>query len=918
MSFMRPMGLFQTIRLTPLVVVLGSISFNLNAAETVWNFSNPANRFAAASGLGTLNYYDPQGSSWGTTATAFGTASSFGLPAMPGGDANVMRFPACTSVQGYRVVHASSANGPYGEINGRVSNYTLVMDVLFPSGSDGRWRALYQTDTNNTTDAEFYVQNAPSGGIGINGLYHGSIRSNTWHRIAIVVQAAPGEGKCQRFIDGRFVGGIGSTGSGLDVRWALDRAFLLFTENDGETASGYVSSIYFADRALRMEQIQALGGPHAAGANVPGSPAPPIDQRMPRRVSVVGHRGGFFCCAPDNTMAAVRYAISNQVPIIEIDTRLSADGVCVLVHDATVDRTTDGTGTVVSRTVAQLKQLDAGSWFSPDFAGERIPTVAEVMAEAKGKMILYFDLKVPGQIDAITNALAQTGFNPDDCWFWVYNSTSDAASIRAKLPAAKIIWEPPGTWASDPNFFTTMRSIGVYGFDLGVYYGTISSAFVRAAKEEGFVVGIYTILDPDTMVRNAAAGVDFMETDFPQIMNILQPAQTASAAPINPANGAPNISVNPMLTWLTGSNATAHRIYFGTSSAPPFLRQQTYDIVSLTNLSTSTTYYWRIDEVIPGGAVVTGAVWSFTTTANPTPSARFYEWTFDSRNLSATLGNGIMEYADGATVGLTIFGSTDETTVPHVGGQPATYMRVPALTGLNNGYQLTFSDSGPNGNGVYINEFTFIADLLIPNNLNWTALFNSSPENGNDADWYVDPAGRVGIGDLGYAPAGSIGFNGWYRLVFCADLGAGLVRFYRDGIQIFQRTGASLRDGRFSLYSNNDPGPDLLLFNEGDSSGVYTHELYAASIAFVDRALSAAEIAALGPPNADGIFVKRLRVRYAGDMVRLSWIGASNTRLQKSPSLQNPNWEDVPNTLGATAYSEPAPTTPAFYRLLTQ
>jgi glycerophosphoryl diester phosphodiesterase len=103
-----------------------------------------------------------------------------------------------------------------------------------------------------------------------------------------------------------------------------------------------------------MDEIEALGGPNASGANVPGAPATPLPHRMMRKVGVIGHRGGFFCCTPDNTMASVRYALSNKVPVIEIDTRLSADGVCVLVHDSTIDRTTDGTGVVSSMTVAQL------------------------------------------------------------------------------------------------------------------------------------------------------------------------------------------------------------------------------------------------------------------------------------------------------------------------------------------------------------------------------------------------------------------------------------------------------------------------------------------------------------------------------------------------------------------------------------
>lgn len=900
--------------------VLAALAVSLarvGAADTLWTFHDPSDRLAAVNGNGVLQYFDPDNTGWGATQTQFGSASSFGLPAMLGGDPAVMCFPACSPRQGYRVVHGGTPNGPYGETGTRVSNYTLIMDILWPSASDGRWRALIQTDTNNTSDAEFYVQNTSGGGIGTIGVYNGSLLSNKWHRVAIVMQSAPGEGKCARFIDGRFVGGIGSTGSGLDVRWALTEAFLLFADNDGETAQGYVSSIYFVDRAMRFEEIQALGGPHALGAATPGNPAPPLAHQMPRRVGTIGHRGGFFCCAPDNTMAAVRRAISNDVPVIEIDTRLSADGVCVLVHDATVDRTTDGTGAVLSMTVAQLKTLDAGASFSPEFAGERIPTAAEVMAEAKGKMILYFDLKVPGQIDAITNALAQTGFSPDDCWFWVYNNSSDAAQIRSRLPNAKIIWEAPGTWAGNPNFFNTMRSIGVYGFDQGVYYGTISSTFVRAAKEQGFMVSIYTILDPDTMVRNAALGVDYMETDFPQVMQQMQPPQLARASGPLPAQMSVNVATNPLLGWVVGSNAVTHRVYLGSNANPSFLREQAQDIVSLSNLAAGATYHWRIDEVTSSG-VVTGEVWSFTTGAGGSSSA-LYQWDFEDGTLAPSIGNGILAFADGVSQTTTQFGTTDGAAVPHINGQPAHYMRVPAFTGLGNGYDVFFTDSGPNGGGSYINQYTMIFDVLVPGPLNWTALFNSNPENANDADFYIGADGTIGIATLGYSPAGAVVANTWARVAFVADLGPGQVRMYVNGALVRSYSGGTLIDGRFSLYSNADPGADLLLFNEGDSSGVYTHEVLLSSYFFTDRAMTGAEIASLGEPRAAGVFTPpgpRLTAMRSGQTFTLSWAGAAEWRLQHTTSLFPADWQDVPDTAGASSYSEPIGGPGGYFRLI--
>jgi hypothetical protein len=231
-----------------------------------------------------------------------------------------------------------------------------------------------------------------------------------------------------------------------------------------------------------------------------------------------------------------------------------------------------------------------------------------------------------------------------------------------------------------------------------------------------------------------------------------------------------------------------------------------------------------------------------------------YEWKFSLGDLSARLGSGLMTYADAATPGLTSFGITDGTTVPHIGGLPTRYMHVPAFTVQANGYKLEFVGSGPNGGGAYINQYTFLFDVMIPGSLNWTPFFNTNPGNGNDADFYATDTGALGIGALGYSSAGAIAANTWYRVVFAADLGAGTASYYVNGVSVKTRTGSSLLEGRFALYSNSDPGPDVLLFNEGDSSGVYTHELYVSSIAFTDRTLTAADILAFGGPNPDGIF----------------------------------------------------------------
>ena len=91
---------------------------------------------------------------------------------------------------------------------------------------------------------------------------------------------------------------------------------------------------------------------------------------------VIAHRGGAGT-APENTLAAFIQAVEVGADYFELDVMISSDDSLMIIHDATVDRTTDGTGTVASMTYQQLRQLDAGSWFGPEFAGERIPTLWE-------------------------------------------------------------------------------------------------------------------------------------------------------------------------------------------------------------------------------------------------------------------------------------------------------------------------------------------------------------------------------------------------------------------------------------------------------------------------------------------------------------------------------------------------------------
>lgn len=106
----------------------------------------------------------------------------------------------------------------------------------------------------------------------------------------------------------------------------------------------------------------------------------------------IGHRGSREK-APENTMASFRQAVEDGADGIELDVQLSKDGELVVIHDGTLDRTTNGQGSVSEYTLEEIRNLDAGSWFDPKFAGEKVPTLDESLQWAKGKTRVDIEVK---------------------------------------------------------------------------------------------------------------------------------------------------------------------------------------------------------------------------------------------------------------------------------------------------------------------------------------------------------------------------------------------------------------------------------------------------------------------------------------------------------------------------------------------
>lgn len=149
-------------------------------------------------------------------------------------------------------------------------------------------------------------------------------------------------------------------------------------------------------------------------------------------IEVVVHRGANRE-APENTLAAARRCIELGVDYVEVDVRLSRDGVHHVMHDPTVDRTTDGAGPIAELTSAQIEKLDAGSWFAPEFAGERVPRLEDFLRALQNQTKIYFDVKT-ANLDQLLRQVKDTGFE-QKCFFWMDPNHNDFEKpFRAAAP----------------------------------------------------------------------------------------------------------------------------------------------------------------------------------------------------------------------------------------------------------------------------------------------------------------------------------------------------------------------------------------------------------------------------------------------------------------------------------------------------
>ncbi|MEO3863393.1 glycerophosphodiester phosphodiesterase family protein [Acrocarpospora sp. B8E8] len=235
------------------------------------------------------------------------------------------------------------------------------------------------------------------------------------------------------------------------------------------------------------------------------------------RPLVVGHRGQ---CAhiPEHTMPSLRAAIAKGAEMIEADALLSRDGELVLMHDTTIDRTTDGTGPLTDLTWAELSELDAGSWFGPAFAGLRLLRAQDLLDLARAEGIaLCLEAKgdTTEDVTRVAERLARLVAD-NDALGWAFVSSFDhgaLAAAKAAVPALLLAPERLPEHGTQTPAETVRQALALGAPVIQHRWELISPHLVDTLHDAGIAIWAWSTNDEDAVRISLALGVDAIMGD---------------------------------------------------------------------------------------------------------------------------------------------------------------------------------------------------------------------------------------------------------------------------------------------------------------------------------------------------------------------------------------------------------------------
>jgi glycerophosphoryl diester phosphodiesterase len=243
----------------------------------------------------------------------------------------------------------------------------------------------------------------------------------------------------------------------------------------------------------------------------------------------IGHRGASGH-APEHTIPAYDLALQQGADYIEIDLQLTSDGVLVALHDKTLNRTADAPqgvperycrGPVSKKTLEQIKMCDVGSWFSPEYAGQQIPTLEEIFELYGTSVNYYIETKnpdaAPGMEEELLRLMEEYGLIEPAAEDWQVLIQSFSAEslmkiheLEPSLPLIQLYWS-----GSSKTIQRDLEAASAYAVGIGPYKKDVDANLVAAAHELCLAVHPYTVNETAEMEALISLGVDGMFTNFP-------------------------------------------------------------------------------------------------------------------------------------------------------------------------------------------------------------------------------------------------------------------------------------------------------------------------------------------------------------------------------------------------------------------
>jgi len=240
------------------------------------------------------------------------------------------------------------------------------------------------------------------------------------------------------------------------------------------------------------------------------------------KVEIIAHRG-FSGVTPENTIASIKKAMEIGVDKIEIDVHLTKYNKVVVIHDASIDRTTNGKGKVKDYTLEEIRNFDAGSWFSKEYASERIPTLDEVIKLINGQTELLIELKSDKDSNHEIEKAVIEIINKNNASKWCIaqsfngNIINKINSIDSNIKVEKLYaFKTPIIYfyfdgcktAKKPSKYKETQAINIG-------YKSASRSFIKRIHKIGKKVNVYTVNDEKTMKKLIDKGVDGIITNYP-------------------------------------------------------------------------------------------------------------------------------------------------------------------------------------------------------------------------------------------------------------------------------------------------------------------------------------------------------------------------------------------------------------------